>query len=201
MASRPIKGSAAASNGRVSATVPDSSATYSRVTAPIATWPSALDTPDSSSMPLMSMSTAGRASRSASSGIKLWPPASTLASSWYSASRSTASATVVGASYSTGGSFIGAALRSGGSYSLARPGSLVTLTTTATAMAARLDLRSRNVDTSSDELRGTSISADGQELLGLTVVVTVATEVDVTTAPQLDAALLTACSTCPTVVV
>lgn len=35
----------------------------------------------------------------------------------------------------------------------------------------------------------------------MTVVVTVATEVDVTTAPQLHAALLTACSTCPTVVV
>jgi anti-sigma B factor antagonist len=35
----------------------------------------------------------------------------------------------------------------------------------------------------------------------LTVVVTVATEVDVTTVPQLRAALLTACSTCPTVVV
>ena len=72
-------------------------------------------------------------------------------------------------------------------------------------MAARLDLRSRNEDTSSDgrgaSLGGTSISADGQELLALTVVVTVATEVDVTTAPQLDAALLTACSTCPTVVV
>jgi anti-sigma B factor antagonist len=33
------------------------------------------------------------------------------------------------------------------------------------------------------------------------MVVTVATEVDVTTAPQLRAALLTACSTCPTVVV
>ena len=49
--------------------------------APIATQPSAADTPDSSSMPLMSMSTAGRASRSASSGIRLWPPASTLASS------------------------------------------------------------------------------------------------------------------------
>jgi len=35
----------------------------------------------------------------------------------------------------------------------------------------------------------------------LTVVVTVATEVDVTTVPQLHAALMTACSTCPTVVV
>jgi anti-sigma B factor antagonist len=49
--------------------------------------------------------------------------------------------------------------------------------------------------------RGTSISADDQEQLALTVVVTVATEVDVTTVPQLRAALLTACSTCPTVVV
>ena len=35
----------------------------------------------------------------------------------------------------------------------------------------------------------------------MTVVVTVATEVDVTTVPQLRAALQTACSTCPTVVV
>src|SRR6202035_5561105 len=126
-------GSAAASNGTASATVSDSSATYSRVMAPIATQPSAAETPDSSSMPLMSMSTAGRASRSASSGIKLWPPASTLASSRCSASKSIASATVVGASYSTGGSFIGAALRSGGNSSLARQGSLATLTTMPTA--------------------------------------------------------------------
>src|SRR5580693_9278514 len=109
-----MNGKAAASNGTESATTSDSSAMYSRVIAPILTQPSAADTPDSSSIPLMSMSTAGRASRSASSGIRLWPPASTLASSTYSASKSTASAVVVGASYSTGGSFIGAALRSGG---------------------------------------------------------------------------------------
>lgn len=50
-------------------------------------------------------------------------------------------------------------------------------------------------------LGGTSISADAREDLALTVVVTVATEVDVTTVPQLRAALLTACNTCPTVVV
>src|ERR1700722_1336835 len=108
-----MKGSAAASSGTAPATVSDSSAMYSRVTAPIATDPFAAEIPDSSSMPLMSMSTAGRASRSASSGIRLWPPASTLASSSCSPSRSIASATVVGASYSTGGSFIGAALRIG----------------------------------------------------------------------------------------
>ena len=51
------------------------------------------------------------------------------------------------------------------------------------------------------KVRGTSISADGHEHVALTAVVTVATEVDVTTVSQLRAALLTACSTCPTVVV
>ena len=56
-------------------------ATYSRVIAPTATLPSVTDTLDSSLTPLMSMSIGGRASRSAISGIRLWPPASTLASS------------------------------------------------------------------------------------------------------------------------
>jgi anti-sigma B factor antagonist len=51
------------------------------------------------------------------------------------------------------------------------------------------------------KVRGTSISADGHEHVALTAVVTVATEVDVTTVSQLRAALQTACGTCPTVVV
>ena len=109
IASCPISGNAAASSGTASATVSDSSATYSRVIAPTVTRPSVTDTPDSSPRPLMSMSTAGRASRSAISGIRLCPPARTLASSWCSASRPTASARVAGASYSKSGSFIGTA--------------------------------------------------------------------------------------------
>ena len=73
-----------------------------------------------------------------------------------------------------------------------------------------LDLRWRNEDTVGRGTRevltcsrsgGTSISADGHEHVALTAVVTVATEVDVTTVSQLRAALVTACSTCPTVVV
>ena len=48
IASCPISGSAAASSGTLSATASDSSATYSRVIAPTATWPSVTDTPDSS---------------------------------------------------------------------------------------------------------------------------------------------------------
>src|SRR5205085_11689670 len=49
---------------------------------------------------------AGRASRKLSSGTRLWPPASTLASSPSSASSASASSRVVGAWYSNGGGFI-----------------------------------------------------------------------------------------------
>jgi hypothetical protein len=98
IASCPISGSAAASSGTPRETASDSSAAYSRVIAPTDTQPSATDTPDNSARPLMSITTAGRASLMASSGIRLWPPASTLASSWCSASSPAASATVSGAS-------------------------------------------------------------------------------------------------------
>src|SRR5438876_199117 len=57
-------------------------------------------------MRLRSTRCAGRASRKLSSGTRLWPPASTLASSPSSASSESASSRVVGAWYSNGGGFI-----------------------------------------------------------------------------------------------
>src|SRR5438105_12249369 len=71
---------------------------------------SASTPPSSAPRRLRSTSSVGRASRNASSGIRLWPPASTFASSPASPRRATASSTLAGAVCSSGGGFSSAPL-------------------------------------------------------------------------------------------
>ncbi len=105
MATWPMYGAAAASSGRVRAITSERSTVRCRVIAPIVVVSAVLSTPVSSSIPLRSTSTLGLARRSDISGIRLCPPAITLASSPCSASSSVASCSDPGAKYANGGGF------------------------------------------------------------------------------------------------
>jgi hypothetical protein len=93
----PMCGAASRSSGTAAAISRSRSRAAWRVIAPATSWPFSRRLPVSSATPLTSMRCAGRASRSASMGTRLCPPARTLASSPYSARAETASAAVRGA--------------------------------------------------------------------------------------------------------
>ncbi len=139
----PISGVARASSGAAAATSASVSTAASVVPAPTHSPPSRRSMPVSSSSRPMSIRCSKTASRSASIGTRLWPPASTLAPSPSSASRSVASRTLCGRWYANGAGFMSssapadpfppldrAAVRRGGrtisvsSARLARPGSI-----------------------------------------------------------------------------
>src|SRR6266498_4040067 len=91
-----ICGIAAAMSGRCRAISGERSSSTWRVSAPMRMWFPATLTPTRPTMRLMSTRTLGAATRKFSIGTRLWPPASTRASSLCSASSASASATLAG---------------------------------------------------------------------------------------------------------